>query len=290
MDTKERSEWKLITYDFEYYKPSSINEATSLFQSLDQQGKEPIYFSGGTEIITLGRVNRIKTGAVIDIKGIPECLVLTKEAGKITFGASQTLTKIREIQYFPFLGKAIIEIADHTARNKITLGGNMCANIIYRETILPLLLTDSQIVIASPTDLKQVSINEIFDQTLKLQKSELLVQVITDEKEIKFPSLCIKKRKHWDVGYPLITVAALKKNEHIKFAFSGLCSYPFRNENMEQSLNNQELSNEARIEEAMQYIPAPVLNDVQGSEDYRMFVLKNTLLDVLDTIGGVENV
>ncbi|AKL96065.1 xanthine dehydrogenase, FAD binding subunit [Clostridium aceticum] len=280
----------MITYDFEYYKPSSIDEATSLFQSLDEQGKEPVFFSGGTEIITLGRSNRIETGAVIDIKGIPECLVLTKEAGKITFGAAQTLTKVREKQYFPFLSKAIVEIADHTARNKITLGGNICANIIYRETILPLLLTDSQMVIASPTGLKQVPINQIFDQTLKLQRGELLVQVITDEKEIELPSLCIKKRKHWDVGYPLITVAALKKNEHIKFAFSGLCSYPFRNQNMEQSLNNQELSNEVKIAEAMQYIPAPVLNDVQGSEGYRMFVLKNTLLDILDTIGGMENV
>ncbi|RYD04887.1 hypothetical protein N752_11925 [Desulforamulus aquiferis] len=79
----------MITYDFEYYKPSSIHEAVSLFQSLDQQGKEPMYLSGGTEIITLGRVNRIKTGAIIDIKGTPECLVLKREAGKVTIGAAR---------------------------------------------------------------------------------------------------------------------------------------------------------------------------------------------------------
>lgn len=290
MEGKEGNCWKLITYDFEYYKPSSIDEATSLFQSLDQQGKEPIYFSGGTELITLGRVNKIKTGAVIDIKGIPECLVLKKEANKVILGAAQTLNKIREVQYFPFLGKAIVEIADHTARNKITLGGNICANIIYRETILPLLLTDSEILIAGPTSLKQLPINKIFDQTIKLQRGELLVQVITDDKEIKLPSLCIKKRRHWDVGYPLVTAAALKKNEYIKFAFSGLGSYPFRSEKMEESLNNKALSEEARIDEAMQHIPAPVLNDVHGSEGYRRFVLKNTLLDLLDAIGSVKNV
>lgn len=280
----------MITYDFEYYKPSSIDEATSLFQSLNQQGKEPIYFSGGTELITLGRVNKIKTGAVIDIKGIPECVVLKKEANKITLGSAQTLNKIRETQYFPFLGKAIVEIADHTARNKITLGGNICANIIYRETILPLLLTNSEILIASPTGLKQLPINKVFNETLKLQRGELLVQVITDEKEITLPSLCIKKRRQWDVGYPLVTIAAVKENEHIKFAFSGLCSYPFRSEKMEESLNNNELPKEARIDEAMQHIPAPVLNDVHGSEGYRRFVLKNTLLDLLGTIGSVENV
>ncbi|MTI55853.1 MAG: xanthine dehydrogenase family protein subunit M [Geosporobacter ferrireducens] len=280
----------MITYDFEYYKPSSVEEAVSLFQSLDQQGKEPVYFSGGTEVITLGRVNRIKTGAVIDIKGIPECLVLKKEVNKLTLGAAQALTKIRETQYFPFLSKAIVEIADHTARNKITLGGNICANIIYRETILPLLLTDSQIIVAGPSGIRQLSINELFDQILKLQRGELLVQVITEDKAVQLPFLCIKKRRNWDVGYPLITTAALKKNEQIRFAFSGLCAYPFRNEKMEESLNNQQLSREERIEEAMQHIPAPVIDDVQGSADYRRFVLKNTLLDVLDTMEGVENV
>lgn len=280
----------MISYDFEYYKPSSLDEATSLFQFLDQQGKEPIYFSGGTEIITLGRVNKIKTGAVIDIKGIPECVVLKKEASKITLGSAQTLNKIREVKYFPFLGKAIVEIADHTARNKITLGGNICANIIYKETILPLLLTDSEFLIASPTGLKQLPVKDAFNQTINLQRGELLVQVITEEKELAFPSLCIKKRKHWDVGYPLVTIAALKKKDYIKFAFSGLCSYPFRNEKMEESLNNTELPEEARIDEAMQHIPAPVLNDVHGSEGYRRFVLKNTLLDILETIRSVENV
>ncbi|MDV2583678.1 FAD binding domain-containing protein, partial [Alkalibacillus haloalkaliphilus] len=63
----------MISFDFEYYKPTSINEATQLFQSLVEQGKEPIYFSGGTEVITLGRINQIQTDAVIDFKGIPEC-------------------------------------------------------------------------------------------------------------------------------------------------------------------------------------------------------------------------
>lgn len=280
----------MISYDFEYYKPLSLNEATSLFQNLDQKGKDPIYFSGGTEIITLGRVNKIQTGAVIDIKDIPECVTLKKEEGKIILGSAQTLNKIREINYFPFLGKAIVEIADHTARNKITLGGNICANIIYRETTLPLLLTDSKFLIASSTGLKLLPIEDIFNQTINLQKGELLVQIITEEKNLQFTSLCIKKRKHWDVGYPLLTVAALKKNNYIRFAFSGLCSYPFRSKKMEACLNNMELSENQRIDEAIQQIPSPVFNNVNGSEGYRKFVLKNTLLDVLESLRSVKNV
>ncbi|WP_096435119.1 FAD binding domain-containing protein [Alteribacter populi] len=280
----------MISYDFEYYKPKSIQEATQLFQSLDNQGKNPIYFSGGTEVITLGRSNQIITEAVIDLKLIPECLVLKKEENTVTLGSAQSLTKIREMNIFPFLNKTIVEIADHVARNKITLGGNICANIIYREAILPLLLTESQVVIAGNTGLKQLPVNEIFNQNLQLERGEFLVQVITELREIEWPFISVKKRRQWDVGYPLITTAAIKKKGQIKLAFSGLCSFPFRNKQMEESINNQHLSKEARIDDAIQHIPAPVLDDVHGSAGYRKFVLKNTLVDVLDALEGERNV
>lgn len=274
----------MISYNFEYHKPKSLNEAISLFQDLDKNKKSPIYFSGGTEIITLGRVNKIKTGAVIDIKEIPDCLLLRKDKGIITLGAAQTLNKIKESQYFPFLGKSIVEIADHTARNKITLGGNICANIKYRETILPLLLTDSKVLIAGPKGLKLSPIEDIFNKKLNLDRGELLAQIVIEEKELESFSLCIKKRKHWDVGYPLVTVSANKKDNFIKFAFSGLCAYPFRSKEMEENLNDRYLSQDEKIEKAINNIPDTVLNDVHGSDGYRKFVLKNTLIDILRSV------
>lgn len=280
----------MISYDFEYYKPTSIQEATQLFQSLDEQGKDPVYFSGGTEVITLGRDNQIIAGAIIDLKGIPDCLVLKKNDNKITIGAAQSLAKIREMHLFPFLSKAIVEIADNTARNKITLGGNICANIIYREAVLPLLLISSHVVIASNNGLKHIPLNDVFNQTLKLEKGEFLVQVVIEQRDIELPFLSIKKRRQWDVGYPLLTIAALKKNENIKVAFSGLCSFPFHNKQIDACLNNRQLSKETRMEKAIQQIPAPILNDIHGSAEYRLFILKNTLHDVLDTWEGAEYV
>jgi len=274
----------LISYNFEYHKPKSLNEAISLFQDLDKNKKSPIYFSGGTEIITLGRVNKINTGAVIDIKEIPDCLLLRKDKGIITLGASQTLNKIKESQYFPFLGKSIVEIADHTARNKITLGGNICSNIKYRETILPLLLTDSKVLIAGPKGLKLSPIENVFNKNLNLDRGELLAQIVIEEKELESLSLCIKKRKHWDVGYPLVTVSANKKDNFIRFAFSGLCAYPFRSKEMEENLNDRYLSQDEKIEKAINNIPDTVLNDVHGSDGYRKFVLKNTLIDILRSV------
>lgn len=280
----------MISFDFEYFKPTSIKEAIRLYHELDEQGKKPMYFSGGTELITLGRMNQLETKAVIDITSIPECLVLKKDATRVTLGAVQPLNKIREQKLFPFLDKVIVEIADHTARNKITLGGNLCANIIYRETVLPLLLTNSQVVIASQTGIKELPITEVFNQTLKLEKGEFLVQTITENKEIDLPSLSVKKRRQWDVGYPLITVAGLLKKGKIKVAFSGLCEFPFRDPKIEECLNNQQVSKESRIKEAMDQISHPILDDVHGSAEYRLFVLKNTLEDMLDALEGAKHV
>lgn len=279
----------MISFDFEYYKPATIEEATQLFQSLDKQSKKPIYFSGGTEVITLGRMNKIITDAVIDIKAIPECQVVKDGEDKLFIGAALSLTDIIDMQKSPFLSETISHIADNTARNKITLGGNICANIFYREAILPLLLTESDVTIASPTGLTQYSIMERFNQKLQLEKGEFLVQIATKQSEIQRPFVNFKKRRQWDVGYPLITTAALKKHGKIKVAFSGLCAFPFRNEQMEENFNNLLLCKEERIEQAINHIPAPVLDDVHGSAEYRMFVLKNTLFDVINAFEGVDS-
>ena len=45
---------------------------------------------------------------------------------------------------------------------------------------------------------------------------------------IDAPFVSIKRRQQWDTGYPLITVAALKMDEEVRVALSGLCPFPFR--------------------------------------------------------------
>jgi CO/xanthine dehydrogenase FAD-binding subunit len=278
----------MISYNFDYYQPVSVQEATELYQTLREKQKRPIYYAGGTEVITLGRVNKIVTDAVIDIKEIPECRTFKKESRQLVLGAALSLTALRDMQVYPLMDKVISEIADNTARNKITLGGNICANIIYREAILPLLLTDSRVVIATRDGLKEKPINELFNQKLQLNDGVLLVQVKISTADIELPYFTIKRRRQWGVGYPLITIAAIKKEGEVKIAISGLCSFPFRSREMEKHLNNKESKMEERINKAVQHIPGDVLNDVHGSDKYRLFVLKNVLRDAMDSLGKVD--
>jgi CO/xanthine dehydrogenase FAD-binding subunit len=279
----------LISYDFEYYLPSSIKEAIQLFEALNGEGKEPIYFSGGTEIITLGRLNEVKTGAVIDIKQIPDCQVFLLQEEFLITGAAKTLTSIEEANLFPLLSKTVSEIADRTARNKITAGGNVCGQIFYREAVLPFLLTESLMVIAGNEGIRTVSINDIFNQRLLLEYGEFLVQIKTDQSYLHQPFVSIKRRRQWNTGYPLITVAALKAGGMIRIAISGLTTFPFRSKQMEGILNNSGLSLDERIHHAVETLMVPPLDDSEGSFQYRLFVLKNTLRDVFHQIEGEEH-
>lgn len=276
----------MIPFDFEYFKPSSAFQAVNLYKTLSLQGKEPLYYAGGTEIISMARRNDIFTKAVIDIKGIPECNMFELQSSKLIIGAAITLTEIEEANVFPLLGKAASKAADHTARNKITVGGNICGKIMFKEAVLPFMLADSQVSIAGEDGYASFPINQLFDKKLQLLKGDLLVQLVTDVMYTQLPYVSIKRTKLETIDYPLITIAALKKYNEIRVAFSGVCPFPFRSLQIEEDLNDRSAPPRLRINKALSHLPAPILNNIEGSASYRKFVLKSTLLDMLAAFGG----
>jgi len=276
----------MIPFDFEYYKPISAQTAVELFQSLQIQGKKPMYISGGTEMITQVRLNAFQPGAVIDLKAIPECNVLEWQKDQLVIGSCIKLSVISAANPFALLSEASQGVADQTARNKITLGGNLCGNIYYREAVLPLLLTNSRLIIAGSQGIKETSIQSLFFQRLSLENGEFLVQIKIDREYLSLPFVHIKKRQIGNVGYPVVTIAALKINKQIRIAFSGVCLFPFRSAEMERALNDTTIPLAGRIEQAIGKLPAPILNNTEGSAAYREFVLKQTMAKAINQLEG----
>ncbi|GIP40844.1 xanthine dehydrogenase [Paenibacillus sp. J31TS4] len=274
----------MIPFDFDYYKPSSVPLAAEWFHLLQQQGKHPIYYAGGTEIVTWARTNDIHPGAVIDLKSVPECNVMEMQGDKLVIGSCVTLSALTAANPFPLLSETARGIADQTARNQITLGGNICGNIIYREAVLPLLLANSRIRIAGIEGIREASIHQVFSQKIRLEAGEFLVQIVTDRSDLSLPFVHIKKRQIGSVGYPLVTVAALKKDERIHTAYSGVCSFPFQSAAIDQVLNDTSLPLSARIDQAVGQLPAPLLSNVEGSAAFREFVLKQTMAEAVHTL------
>ena len=277
----------MIATEFEYHRPDTVQEAVELFGRLSTEGKKPIYYGGGTEIITDARLGKVEPDAVIDLKTIPECRVLDRRDGELVIGCGLTLAEVCEAAPWALLTAAAGRVGDHTTRCKITLGGNLAGKLPYREAVLPLLLADSShAVIAGPQGLRRARFADVFDRTLHLNPQEFLAQVTVSEGELGWPFVCVKKTRLDWVDYPLFTLAAIQVDRQVHVACSGLVAYPFRSGAMDRALNERTTPLAERVEAAAHLVPAPVVSDIHGTDAYRLFVFKRTLADTVAKLGG----
>ena len=57
----------MIPFDFDYYRPDTVEEAVSAFSRLDAEGKNPAYYGGGSELISMYRDPNIR--AILPTRG-----------------------------------------------------------------------------------------------------------------------------------------------------------------------------------------------------------------------------
>ena len=96
----------MIAKEFVYCLPDTEREAVEAFETYQQQGKQVLYYGGGSEIITMATAGTIAPDVVIDLKAIPAMQTLETWAGQIVLGGAVTLEAIRTAKLFPFLGTA----------------------------------------------------------------------------------------------------------------------------------------------------------------------------------------
>lgn len=238
MENKEGDE-PMIAFDFAYYKPETTTEAFEKYAIESEQGKKVVYYSGGTEFITFARVNKLNADVIIDIKGISECNTMEIKDGQLIIGSAVSLNKISDSKLFPLLGQSVKQIADHTSRNKITIGGNMNSRLMYRESLLPLLVVEANVKVYSQNETKIMPVADLYNGKVKLTQGDFLVQIIIDTSMIDLPHVSFKRTKFSKVGYPVLSLAAVRTDTgKIRVAFSGICENPFRSKKVEKIIND----------------------------------------------------
>ncbi|NLL56328.1 MAG: xanthine dehydrogenase [Clostridiales bacterium] len=251
----------MLPFDFCYYLPRSLSQAGSLFEKLQKNSAKPVFFGGGTELISRGRVGNITFGAAIDVKSIHELRQIKDTGKEIVIGGAVCLREIAESNVFPLLGAVVKRIADNTIQNKITLAGNLLGGIIYREAMLPLLLLDAKVVIYEKNSTKAVGIKDLYLKTPLLNEGQLLVEIRVDKQKTCLPWFHNKVVKSEKIDYPLITLCAVKENSCIKYAVSGLYNHPCIID--KESLKNIDINQ--------------VLDDHISSASYRVHILKQQI-------------
>lgn len=276
----------MISFDFDYYQAVNAEKAVEKFLKLKSKNKKVFYYNGGTEIVTYAQKDKMDFDALIDIKNIPACNVFKDNEDKIIIGTSITLNEIVDKNYFPLLSKSAKVIADHTTRNHITIGGNLTGRLPFKEAILPLLVAEAKVKTINKNGFRTRPITEVFDKRMVLDQEEILLQIIIDKDEIDLPFYQIRKVKQSEIDYPILHLAALKKNERIKFALSSLCPFPFRDNKIENILNDNSLDINEKIEQVIANLPVPINSNLRGGKDYKEMLFKNSLEECLNILGG----
>ena len=277
----------MIPFNFHYHRPESLAEAVQAYAQAERDGLQSAYLAGATEITTFCRMGRMKPGALVDIKRIPECRARGADGDDLVFGAGLTLNEVIEDGSFPLLRQASV-IVDHTVRNRLTLGGNIAGMLPYRETALPLLLADATARLVAPAGERTVPLADVFSEHLRLHPGELLAQVRVSKAKASRPWFYRRRVRKGRFDYPLVTTCFLQADDGLRMAVSGAFAFPLRCVEAEKALNDGAIPLAKRPPAVVAAIPHTILDDMRGSAAYRRMLLEKCVAEALAALAGVR--
>src|SRR6058998_3901530 len=131
----------MIPPGFEYYAPTSVNEATAL---LKQHGAEAKILSGGMSLIPLMKLRLAAPRHIIDINRIPELAYIKEADGFLKIGALTRESDLERSELirsrYPILTDTASTIADPLVRNMATVAGILSTALNPDELLTEILI------------------------------------------------------------------------------------------------------------------------------------------------------
>jgi len=273
----------MIRAGMRYGAPETTAEAAEAYASEKKAGRSPIYYGGGTEAATLGRRGKIRIDTLIDLKKIPDTMVLERRDACLHVGAGLPLNAVIDSGLFPLFSRVASKIADRTVRNRLSVGGNIAGRLPYREAVMPFLLSNASAVIAGEGGVRQEAFPAWFDRRLLIEPGEFLVKLLVPVPEADLPFYSVRRTGHSAVDYPVLHAAGVRAQGRLRLSVSGLCSFPFRSPEVEDVLNGSG-DVKTRVEKALGSLPGPVKDDIRSGREYRMFLFGKALIDVCSNL------
>jgi carbon-monoxide dehydrogenase medium subunit len=170
----------MIPSSFEYYAPTTVEEAIGL---LTQLGPEAKILSGGMSLIPLMRLRLAAPRYLIDINRIAGLADIKEADGFLRIGA---LTREAEIEgsdlvrsKYPILAETASVIGDPLVRNRATVGGNLAHADPANDHPATMMALAAEVVATGPKGDRRIPITSFFTgfYATALDPDEILTEV-----------------------------------------------------------------------------------------------------------------
>jgi len=270
----------MIPAEFDYKRATSLDDAISLLQQSNGEGK---FLAGGHSLIPLMKLRLSEPGVLIDIARIPQLQGIREKDGKVEIGAASTHTDIATSEIVrrlcPVVAEAAAEIGDPQVRNRGTIGGSLAHADPAADYPAVMVALDAEIHIKGPGGWRAVKAGDFFQGmfTVDLAEDELIAGV----QIAPAPTAGYAKLHQRASHYAIVGVAASLDMDgnacrSARIGLTGASTHAQRLAQVEASLAGKELS-QANIDAAANLAAdglEDVNSDIHASEAYRRAMVK----------------
>lgn len=267
----------MIPGEFDYYAPSTLQEAIAL---LEQYGGDAKVLAGGQSLIPAMRFRLSLPEILIDINRIEGLEYLRESNGHLAIGATAREYMLEESelvsQNYSMLADAARVVADPIVRNRSTVGGNIAHADPANDHPAVLLAYDAQVVAQGPNGVRTIPIDDFFVDLFEnaLEANEILTEIrIPTPPKNSGGSYVKLERKVGDYAISAVAAQLTMDGDTCTGARIGLTNVsfvPMRAKNAEQAIIGQAITEDV-LEKAGQAAAAECdpSADLRGSVEYK---------------------
>ena len=271
----------------QYVAPSSLEQAAEYLRAGDVT-----ILAGGTDLMPQSQSGRLKIKrTLMNIHHVAELKGIVIEGSAIRIGALCTMTEIMQSDLLQQHFQILIEACDHFASNQIrnaaTLGGNICNASPAGDSLVPLLVLDAEVELASKPNgsiaRRRMPLSEFFvaPGKTRLGPAELVAGVRIPLPDPGHYARFFKfgTRPALDISTVSIGIAGtLAKGalSNVRVAFGAVAPVPMRAPRTEQALEGRRLDAAAidAIADTARDEVTPI-DDIRATAWYRKELIHN---------------
>jgi len=284
----------MIPGAFDYYAPTSLEEALSL---LSTHGQEAKLLAGGQSLVPLMKLRLSKPKVVIDIGRVPELDRIRLEGSHIAIGAGTTYSQLEGSELLksscPLLPQTANLVADVQVRNQGTLGGGLAHADPAADLPAAILALDAEVKLVGPGRERWVKAQDFFITMLatELSPEEILTEIRVPVMErVKTTYLKAAKRAE---GFAIVGVAVCLKVdqegicEDIRIGLTGITDKAYRAGDAEKTIRGKKIDSRLVEEASTRVIDGvDVADDINASAEYRSHLARVYTIRALETVSG----